>query len=190
MRKILQLVVAAGVVAACSVVPSVGASPKASAPGSTFKNHGTSIVDTRTCNQSNGKPAGTISYSGPKTMWPPNHKYATATITTTEEDSGDQMTVTTAGTHNQYDGDTEATGSGHTADDVNPASQTAGPETGPIVQTVQMRSERAGTIQDGRTYTITVDATFTDSDGDGSSEASTSCEQQFTVTVPHDMGQN
>jgi hypothetical protein len=45
----------------------------------------------------------------------------------------------------------------------------------------QLRGERSGT-GDGRTYTIDAKATF--------DNGIKSCEQTFTVTVPHDTGNN
>lgn len=184
MRKVLRSAVVAGLVTSAFVVPSAGAAP---AHKNTYPNDQTVVVSCPDGEQ--GDEAGTITYTGPLKLWPPNHKYATATVAATDEDPGDDVTLTTTGTHDQYDGETgeELNGSGNTSDDITPAAQTEVMGTGSATQTFQVRAERSGTRREGRTYTITADALFSDSDGDGSSEDATMCHTTFEIVVPHDM---
>jgi hypothetical protein len=179
-RKIIQGAIAAGLVAAVSVVPSAGAG------NTTLKNkYSSNETVTRDCD------GGKIIYVGPLQMWPPNHKYATGTITAVATEPTDNVTLNSTGTNNQYEGDTEASGTGHTADDIvlktqdgtvqsgqsNVTVESSG--TGSVIHTVLLRSERAGSIQDGRVYTLTETATF------GDDEPCTPA--PFQVAVPHDM---
>jgi hypothetical protein len=129
----------------------------------------------------------TISITGPTTLWPPNHKYVTETITATDSANEalteaatdpDGVTLTTTAVSNQPDG---GLGSGNTADDASVQTPTNGSES--ATQVVKLRAERDGVdpTKAGRTYTINAMATF-----DGSNLES--CNAQFTVHVPHDMG--
>lgn len=141
-----------------------------------------------TCQDGEGREAGTITYVGPEKLWPPNHKYSDATVTATDEDADDDVTLTTTATHDQYDAEgNEIVGSGNTQQDIEPAAQTEVNGTGSVSQDFRVRAERSGTRKEGRTYTITADAIFTDSDGDGSSDEMTTCHAEFTIVVPHDM---
>lgn len=118
----------------------------------------------------------TITFAGPATLWPPNHKYFAAVITATG-DGDDQVTIESAGTHDEYtDSGEEMNGAGNTVDDVNPAAAADGPNANVASVTQSIRSERSGQ-GDGRVYTFTVTATF-DSDD---------CTATFTSRVPHDM---
>jgi hypothetical protein len=184
MRRILQVIIAASVVAAASVVPSVSAETD-------HKNkYSDNVTVERICKDQNGEEAGRIIYTGPVKLWPPNHKYNTATVTARDEDDGDMVTLTTSATHDQYDADTgaEQNGSGNTADDITPAADTDVSGTGTATQNFQIRAERSGQDQTGRTYTITTKAVFTDSDGDNSSDDENTCTPDpFIITVPHDM---
>jgi hypothetical protein len=148
---------------------------------------------TKDCiNSITGQDEGDITYTGPVVVWPPNHKYVSATITVTDVDAEpvtDQATASVAGTHDQMlDDGAEMTGSGNTdpATDVVPGP----PGTGtPTAQTsVQFRAERSGhkwtdggDAWRGRTYTFTVSGT-TDNG------LSTCNPVTFTATVPHDQG--
>jgi hypothetical protein len=138
-----------------------------------------------------GHKAGDITYTGPLSMWPPNHKYEGATLTATAVDPEDAVNMTFTATHNQYlpDG-SELNGSGNTANDITPqAGSVEG--TGVASQAFQIRSERSGREQEGRVYTISGTATFTDDltpDGSSRTITGTSCDFEFTITVPHDQG--
>ncbi len=148
---------------------------------------------TKDCiNSVTGQKEGEITYNGPTVVWPPNHKYVSATITVTDDDAEpvtDDATASVTGTHDQMlDDGAEMTGSGNTdpATDVLPGAPGAGNPT--ATTSVQFRAERSGhkwtdggDAWRGRTYTFTVMGT-TD-DGTSNCNAVT-----FTATVPHDQG--
>jgi hypothetical protein len=134
----------------------------------------------------------TLTIHAPSDLWPPNHKYYTDIHVTYTDASGDDVTLESDGTHDQYDGDTEANGSGNTADDIraNDADNMATVDNSDPQQPVatekgsktvttdwEARAERAGTLKDGRTYSLHAVGT---SDGDD-------CEGTALMHVPHDM---
>ena len=147
---------------------------------------------TQRCTDAAGGPAGTITYTGPLYLWPPNHKYHSGLVTVTEEDSGDMLGFKAMATHDQYmpNGD-ELNGSGNTVDDITPAA-TMKSGTGSASQPYEIRSERSGRDKTGRVYTIEVEARFSDSDMDASSQDNpmAPCEASFEIFVPHDQGQH
>jgi hypothetical protein len=117
-----------------------------------------------------------ITFAGPATPWPPNHKYFAAVITA-RGDGDDQVSIDSAGTHDEYtSADEEMNGSGNTVDDVSPVNAQDGPHNNVASVTQSIRSERSGQ-GDGRVYTFTVTGTF-----DGNE-----CSATFTSNVPHDM---
>lgn len=139
----------------------------------------------------------TLTLHGPADLWPPNHKYYTDIYAEAKDPAGGIITLDTDGTHDQYDGDTEASGSGHTADDIrandnnsdgslategsnSTAQHPAATEMndGDVVTNWEARAERAGTIQAGRTYTLNATATFSDG---------STCTNSIQMHVPHDM---
>ena len=147
---------------------------------------------TKDCiNSITGQDEGDITYAGPVVVWPPNHKYVSATITVTDVDAEpvtDQATASVTGTHDQImDDGSEMTGSGNTdpATDVMPGPPGTGTPT--ATTSVQFRAERSGHKWSGgdewrgRTYTFTVMGT-TDNG------LSTCNPVTFTATVPHDQG--
>jgi hypothetical protein len=170
--------------------------PLGAKPGNKYSNE----VARETHNCSNAD--GVIDFTGPENMWPPNHKYQPFTTIATADDPDAEVTLEVAGTHDEIleDG-SEMNGAGNTdpATDVNPnpgeAMDTMGePDDdgdGNGVATVRQeaRSERSGQ-GDGRTYTISVFATFggdpceveMDEEGNIVEVAVT-----YTMTVPHDM---
>jgi hypothetical protein len=147
---------------------------------------------TKDCvNSITGQDEGDITYTGPVEVWPPNHKYVSATITVTDVDAEpatDQATAAVMGRHDQMvDDTTEMNGSGNTdpATDVVPGPPGSGTPT--ATTSVQFRAERSGhkwTGGDawrGRTYTFTVSGT--------TDNGLTTCNPvDFTATVPHDQG--
>jgi hypothetical protein len=143
------------------------------------------------CFYDSGELAGTASFSGTNDLWPPNHKYRDATAVWQTADPEDDFVGMYSATHNQFNEDgTEFNGAGNTSDDiVDDAGQNSGvlmsDDAGTDTADYQIRAERAGTDQDGRTYSITGDWTITDSNGD---EGSTTCDFEFFVYVPHDQG--
>jgi hypothetical protein len=148
---------------------------------------------TKNCiNSITGQYEGDITYTGPVEVWPPNHKYVSATITVTDVDAEpatDQATAAVAGRHDQMvDDTTEMNGAGNTdpATDVMPGPPGSGTPT--ATTSVQFRAERSGhkwtdggDAWRGRTYTFTVSGT-TDNG------LSTCNPVDFTATVPHDQG--
>lgn len=186
MKRFVSAVLAAAVGGALFV-----ASPLIAAPRGT-ENYNKSEPTAGTCSDS----GDSISIVAPTKLWPPNHKYYEDIHVTVVDDDAQTVSVTTTGTHNQYDGDTEMNGSGHTADDirVNPddtgASRTSAegaPEfvaTESSTQTVTTdwvaRAERAGRDpeNDGRVYTLSAESRGTNGD---------TCSHEVTFTVPHDM---
>jgi hypothetical protein len=179
--------IAVGVAGALAVAAPLSAAP----PGTDYNNP-----------HSHTKDCGTglsVTYAGPDSMWPPNHKYhkyQPFSVTGTDE-LGTPVSLTTTGTHNQYDGDTEdteANGSGHTADDITvtdkdasvttddndaqPAATESG-DSGTVTTDWAARSERSGRLSDGRTYTVT--GRVKDVTG------ARSCMETWTITVPHDQ---
>ena len=139
---------------------------------------------------------GTVNYS-PTTLWPPNHKMQTITISYTAPADlpGDTTTITVGpivDSQANADGSGEAPGSGQPTAmqglDWSGTNNSATSAEGSTATTsAQVRSERSGTISSGRTYTITVmcsekDAVGMMSDPSGQGMA------MLTVTVPHDQG--
>lgn len=142
-------------------------------------------------------------FDGPSRLWPPNHKYYAGSIAVTAVDTdssdGDGIDLTSTGTHNQYDGDTEWNGSGHTADDATLADGEDAEVTSPkgAAQLVandvgngtvsigwKIRAERSGhkvegVDGEGRVYKITGLAKYSDGSAD--------CTGEWAITVPHDM---
>jgi hypothetical protein len=148
---------------------------------------------TKDCiNSITGLDEGDITYTGPVEVWPPNHKYVSATITVTDDDAEpatDEATAAVAGRHDQVlDDGAEMTGTGNTdpATDVVPGAPGTGTPT--ATTSVQFRAERSGhkwtdggDAWRGRTYTFTVSGT--------TDNGLTTCNPvDFTATVPHDQG--
>ncbi len=164
MRKAFRLLVAAGLVAFAAVGP-VGAS---------------SGQPDRDCGN------GTISFSGPDSAWPPNHKAVAESITYSGGTFGD--TLNTAGSDDEEAQDaegnyTEENGAGHTdtATDVDPrsASSTVNESGDDVTNTHAIRAERSGR-GDGRTYTLSYEV--------DNAAGLQICADSFAVDVPHDMG--
>jgi len=152
---------------------------------------------TKPCIGPLGEYEGDITYKGPVEVWPPNHKYVSATITVTDVDGDpdvdpmDTSTASVTGSHDQMvDDTTEMNGAGNTdpATDVVPGAPGEGSPT--ATTSVQFRAERSGhkwtdggDAWRGRTYTFTVMGTV-----DGPA-APKDCEPvEFQATVPHDQG--
>ena len=176
--------IAVGVVGALAVAAPIAAAP----PGTDYN---TPHSQTTTC--TNGL---SVTYKGPSSMWPPNHKYQPFSVTGADSLETPMLSLTTTGTHDQYDGDTEdteANGSGHTADDItvtdsdaevttaNNDAQPAATESGDGSVTTDWaaRSERSGRLKDGRSYTVT--GTVKDATG------ARTCMGTWTIAVPHDQ---
>ncbi|HEX9775588.1 MAG TPA: hypothetical protein VGB83_08405 [Actinomycetota bacterium] len=178
MRRLLQMSIALIVVAGVSVVPSAGAN----------KEHKNKYANDEHVTQVCESEGGEVSYDGPLTLWPPNHKYNHGTITATADNPEDEVTLTTEAAHDQANEDgSEWNGAGNTpvegditTDDPNPATGT-----GSASQTYDIRAERSGQRsaldedgREGRHYLIAYEATFGDSEP---------CVGSFQIFVPHDM---
>jgi hypothetical protein len=109
----------------------------------------------------------------PTTLWPPNHKLQTITISASDtEGFSDERLTLTVNSIASTDGfvGTAANGVGNTF---------TVPEDGTVgTTTVLIPAERAGTDLNGNAYDINVSC----SDDDGTAT------QDLTVTVPHDQG--
>ncbi|HYH28276.1 MAG TPA: hypothetical protein VEA19_05830 [Actinomycetota bacterium] len=187
MKRVLSPL--AGVALAASVA-FVG--PLGAAPGNKYSND--VARPTFDCPDADGE----IDFTGPLKMWPPNHKYQPFTTTATADDPDAEVTLDVAGMHDEMVSDTEEmNGAGNTdpATDVSPnpgeamdtmgAMDDDGDGNGIAKVVQQARSERSGQ-GDGRTYTISVLATFAGQpcqvDAEGQEVAVT-----YTMDVPHDM---
>lgn len=175
---------------AATVVVVVGSAGQAAA----VQGHQTKYATiTKDCiNSLTGQDEGDITYTGPVEVWPPNHKYVSATITVTDDDAEpatDTATASVAGRHDQMvDDTTEMNGAGNTdpATDVVPGAPGSGTPT--ATTGVQFRAERSGRkwtdggdAWRGRTYTFTVTGT--------TDNGVSNCNPvDFTATVPHDQG--
>jgi hypothetical protein len=157
--------------------------------------HGSGSAD---CVNSMGQKDGTVTWT-PTTVWPPNHKMQTITISYTapSDAPGDQSTIAIGMiTDDQAasDGSDELNGSGQPTDqqglDWSGTGNTASADEGtPATTTAQVRAERSGTDPNGRTYSIQVMC----GEQDAGAAAVNPAEQgtaTVTVTVPHDQGNN
>jgi hypothetical protein len=103
------------------------------------------------------------------TLWPPNHKLWTITLTgATDPDTGDSATVVVNGI--TQDEPVNGLGDGNTSPD--------GFLSSPLSNKAQVRAERSG-LEDGRVYRLS----FTATDTHGAT-----CTGTVTVGVPHDQG--
>jgi hypothetical protein len=100
-------------------------------------------------------------------LWPPNHKLRTITVSGATDPDGDPVAVTITGV--TQDEPVDGRGDGATSPDV---------VLGPAAGQARLRAERAGG-GDGRVYTIS----YTAKDPSGAS-----CSGSVTVSVPHDRG--
>ena len=137
---------------------------------------------------------GTVTWS-PTTLWPPNHKMQTVSISyvAPADNPGDTTTIT-VGTisddQSAADGSGELNGSGNPNEGLDwggSGNHATSPEGSPADTTATVRAERSGTDKTGRTYSINVmcteqDGTTMMADPNGSGMAT------LTVTVPHDQG--
>lgn len=184
MKRRLLVLAGAGALGAGLLAGPLSAAPPGAGP-SNPQNHDADCA-------SQNAPTLSVHYTGPDTMWPPNHKYQPFSVTGTDS-TGAPVKLTTTGTHDQYDSaGTEYNGAGSTTQDIIPndsnateassstATAPAAEEngTGSVTTDWEARSERSGHFQAGRTYTIT--GTLTNN--------VESCTGTFTIVVPHDQG--
>lgn len=142
---------------------------------------------------------GTVTWS-PTSIWPPNHKMQTVTISYTapaDSPSTNDTTTITVGpiTDNQAaaDGSDELNGSGQPTDqqglDWAGSGNTATSAEGQAATTTaQVRAERSGHGKDGRTYSIVVSCSEKIGGTAPDMTPGSSGMATLTVTVPHDQG--
>jgi hypothetical protein len=180
-----RLVLTAAAVTAVAVVGAGSASAIVASPslklagGNDSSNgadngiHDSRGSDVRHCDSSTGD-SRTVTYTGPISIWPPNHKLRDYSIVA-HDDGG---TMTSLSTVVSSDEPANAPGSGNTPTDTydtTPAGADEGTDT--AENDGQVRGERSGQ-GDGRTYTFTSTATWSDG---------SMCTETFTATVPHDQ---
>jgi hypothetical protein len=132
---------------------------------------------------------GIVAYS-PTTLWPPDHKMQTITISYTDSDNdGDNTSVmigAISDNQSASDGSSELVGSGAPTDQqgldwAGSGNHASATDPKSATTTAQVRAERSGTVDEGRTYDIKV--TCVDQ---GGSEMSMQTVDAF-VHVPHDQ---
>lgn len=136
---------------------------------------------------------GTITWT-PTSLWAPNHKLQTITVSyqAPADTAGDTSTVTIGAiSDNQAaaDGSDETLGSGQPTDQqgldwAGTGNTATAPEGSAATTTAQVRAERSGTDQAGRTYSIQVMCTEANN---GVPQPQDSGTVTITVTVPHDQ---
>lgn len=132
---------------------------------------------------------GTVTFSGPTMLFPPNHKMVDEVGTATSTGTS-IMPGSTSLTLNAATVDDVAGGDGNTETDSSAASTGTDSDMNRAATVpYQVRAERSGK-GDGRTYTIQFTATFDDGSSCSSEMATASNAQKppFTVSVPHDQG--
>jgi hypothetical protein len=188
MKRFITALLAAAVAGALFV-----ASPLVAMPKGTENYNKSSERDAAAADECGKGNSATL--VAPETLWPPNHKYYDGELFVQAVDTdGQSITLSTTGTHDQYDGDTgaEQNGSGNTGDDITVADPDGGALTeestdaqpvaaetksGTVRTDWVARAERSGRFKEGRTYTFSGTATFSDG----------SCTVSTTFAVPHDM---
>jgi len=174
--KKISVVLCAGLAGALSIaLPSHA--------GSAYKNKSGSYPHTFVC-QNAGQPGDgdKLVYTGPDTMWPPNHKTQMVMVQAIADKPDPTTGESIMGFGTVVTNDDVGQGSGNPhLDDTNNDNQTTVDGTGTLTHAFYLRAERSGTSASGRTYTIAVSATF----ADGSDKP---CTTSWAVTVPHDMG--
>lgn len=180
---------AAAVAAAAIAIPASAALPKA-APSD----------GSQPCTNQAGTADGTVKPSV-TSLWPPNHKMHTVTISYTAPGTdvpGDQSDIKiTAIVDDQAnaDGTGEVQGSGAPTDvqglDWSGIGNSGTAAEGSAASAdVQLRAERSGLFKSGRTYTITVSCGEQDAGSTGVDNPVESGTATVTITVPHDQGKN
>lgn len=196
MRRTLLTTVAAGAALSLALAAPALAGKDDHKNNKRFAGEDVAIAD---CNDSGGEKVGEIITDGDATLWPPNHKYAPYDITAQDTEGTDATHVWSTLTHDEYvtstlpdqdeapegsdqgDNQDEMNGSGNTLEDGRPFYDDDDNADGTAETHHEIRAERSGR-GDGRTYTFRVWADFDDDD-------QADCRGDFTVEVPHDLGQ-
>ena len=142
---------------------------------------------------------GTVTWS-PTSIWPPNHKMQTVTISyvaPADNPSTNDTTTITVGaiTDNQAasDGSGELNGSGQPTDQqgldwAGTGNSATSAEGSTATTTAQVRAERSGHGKDGRTYSIQVMCSESTAGSGMSADTDGNGMATLTVNVPHDQG--
>jgi hypothetical protein len=175
--------------------------------GPEYKNHeGGQAPVIRSC-----EDGDEVTFAGDSLLWPPNHKASPYTVTADGagedgdqqaaddedyDDDGEDVSIETAGSNDEFINGQEAQGSGKPnggAD--NPPAELAGPSPDQATTASSVTAERAGT-GDGRVYTIDWTATFDDGTKICTSQVPAEGDQEmgktyvkrdaFQIVVPHD----
>jgi len=164
----------------------------------TFASGGPSAGGSAPCiNAMTSQQDGTVTWT-PSSLWPPNHKMKTITITYTapSDISNDQSVITIGAiTDDQVAPDgSELQGSGQPTDQQGAdwsgtGNTNSGPEGTAVTTNAQVRAERSGTSKAGRTYTIQVMCGEQDA-GAAMLNPNEQGTATVTVKVPHDQGNN
>ena len=170
----------AGLASASLVAPAL-----ADKPGDTDTTKTSKGAQTRNCS------GGTVVFSGPQILWPPNHKMVTETATATSKPTTAKLGSTSI-TLNAAAVEDVVGGDGSPQEGPDSSGATTGNDTdgdGVASADYDVRAERSGK-GDGRTYTIDWTATFDDGSSCSSEMATPTDAQQapFVITVPHDQG--
>lgn len=145
--------------------------------GPEFRNKYDSTTATRDCGDGD-----TVTYTGPLKMWPPNHKLQNVSVLATAGDDTDEVTLTISPAVTDVAGGDG--GPNHDPDYQPDGLADSG--TGSAEVPFWLRAERSGK-GDGRTYTISWVAEFGEKTCASGNDASTTEDDPFVVTVPHDM---
>ena len=172
MKRRLYVLAAVGLVLAATVVLTAQASPTG--------NSGSASAQCLTDDgaQSSNEPSEAPEYStitvSPTTLWPPNHRLQTVTLTMNfTDDEPDSATLTVLSITSDQGSSADWSGVGNSA---------TGPADGSDITTsVQVRAERNGASLAGRTYSIMVQC----ADGGTPPQAQNTVTVQ--VNVPHDQ---
>jgi hypothetical protein len=133
-----------------------------------------------------GQDPDTVGLAGATSLWPPNHRFAGYSLTSSETagEKGNNLPHGVTISYSVTVTENGATSAAKSSQASPPSGQTSGDFS--VTIPFQLRAERLGKSS-GRTYTINWSASF---DGPlGHSCSSTDgTHQPFVVTVPHDQG--
>jgi hypothetical protein len=136
---------------------------------------------------------GVITYS-PTTLWPPNHKDQTITITYTDPDAESVSLSITGNPHNEIIEGEEINGTGNTPPPDSTLATSKSADGNTVTVEVFARSERSGhkNADGGRVYEFDYDAKSEENglphEDDGCMSSAMTSGDGLIVFVPHDQG--